>query len=514
MSEDQNTQLFSAALQKIELEKQLAQDQAKAKMDSDWLLAEEEAKLKRELMREESQARIKALSTTQASLLGSSEGGSKEDSTDKGEIPEEICTHSLRFANLPQEEIVRIFNGKFKPVNLYKLRHMKGQSYEVYYDQEKLGIKNGQIRVCKTHGTYKDYGKSIHEVWSKAFLNYQTILVTFFGKMSPDLHAATSQFYPKISELLRVYHWELAVLLLIIDIHTHITTIQLSVFVAWTIPKFFIARFCNSGTTISNVISLSTLGTSTSSKRKRDTSETGSKSVRTPRGATNNLFVICKSFNSAKKCNFSTCEKSHTCKECGSKGHNLQSCTRVKTVKPSWEFGAGNLIKLVSDRIILQDFLENYFCLPAPERPNTTLSFQLVDAFKLFLYSSLLPFNLSAWAALLVQYPGHLRYYLLMIFCFGTQRRYQGNKVFLLSKNLISALQNFGKIDKKIITDLAFNQIAWVMMSAFPFISSPLNLVPNSNGGLQPIHHLSHPGIWSINAQISKKANELSYTII
>lgn len=63
MSEDQNTQLFSAALQKIELEKQLAQNQAKAKMDSDWLLAEEEAKLKRELMREESQARIKALST-------------------------------------------------------------------------------------------------------------------------------------------------------------------------------------------------------------------------------------------------------------------------------------------------------------------------------------------------------------------------------------------------------------------------------------------------------------------
>ena len=95
-------------------------------MDSNRLLAEEEAKLKRELMREESQARIKALSTIPASLLGSSGGGSKEDSTDKGEIPEEVRTHSLRFTDLPQKEIVRIFNGKFKPVNLYKLRHMKG----------------------------------------------------------------------------------------------------------------------------------------------------------------------------------------------------------------------------------------------------------------------------------------------------------------------------------------------------------------------------------------------------
>ena len=153
--------------------------------------------------------------------------------------------------------------------------------------------------------------------------------------MSPDLHAATSQFYQKISELSRVYHWECAVLPLTMDIHTHITTIQPSDPVAWTIPEFFIARFCNSDTTISNVVPLSTLGISTSSKRKRDASETGSKPVRTPEEATNNPSIVCKSFNSAKGCNFSTCERTHTCKECGSKGHNLQSCTRVKTVKPS-----------------------------------------------------------------------------------------------------------------------------------------------------------------------------------
>ena len=99
-----------------------------------------------------------------------------------------------------------------------------------------------------------------------------------------------------------------------------------------------------------------------------------------------------------------------------------------------------------------------------------------------------------------------------MILCFGTQVGYQGNKVFLLSKNLISALENPGEIDKKIIADLALNQITRIVMPAFPFISLLLDLVPKSNSELRRIHHLLHPGIQSVNAQISKKAGELSYT--
>lgn len=54
---------------KVELEKQLIQDQANAvaaKMESDRLLAEEEAKVKRGLLREEFQARLKAMDITPA----------------------------------------------------------------------------------------------------------------------------------------------------------------------------------------------------------------------------------------------------------------------------------------------------------------------------------------------------------------------------------------------------------------------------------------------------------------
>lgn len=41
-----------------------------------------------------------------------------------GEVPLEVKNITLRFAGLPQEEIVRIFQTKFKPINLYRFRHM------------------------------------------------------------------------------------------------------------------------------------------------------------------------------------------------------------------------------------------------------------------------------------------------------------------------------------------------------------------------------------------------------
>lgn len=43
-----------------------------------------------------------------------------------GEVPPEVTNISLSFAGLPQEEIVRIFHNKFKAINLYRLRHMRG----------------------------------------------------------------------------------------------------------------------------------------------------------------------------------------------------------------------------------------------------------------------------------------------------------------------------------------------------------------------------------------------------
>ena len=105
---------------------------------------------------------------------------------------------TLRFAGLPKEEIVRIFQNKFKPINLYRLRHMRGLRFDSLHDQDRIGIEDGMLKLRKTSGTYKDFGKSFYEVWADAFHNYTTILVSLFGREVPDLHSALAEFYTNI----------------------------------------------------------------------------------------------------------------------------------------------------------------------------------------------------------------------------------------------------------------------------------------------------------------------------
>ena len=63
------------------------------------------------------------------------------------------------------------------------------------------------LKLRKTSGTYKHFGKSFHEVWSEALQNYNTILVSLFGKETPDLHTALVEFYSNIYKLSTVYEW-------------------------------------------------------------------------------------------------------------------------------------------------------------------------------------------------------------------------------------------------------------------------------------------------------------------
>lgn len=86
-------------------------------------------------------------------------------------------------------------------MSLYRLRHMRGLRYEAFQDQERIGIEDRMLRLRKTSGTYKDFGKSFHEVWSEAFINYTAILVSLFGKKAPSLYTVLTQFYGNILQL-------------------------------------------------------------------------------------------------------------------------------------------------------------------------------------------------------------------------------------------------------------------------------------------------------------------------
>ena len=121
MTPDQNEQIFELMRQKLAAE--VAATEGKARLE-------------RELIKKESDARI-AASTAAATAAGPGGGTVQrktlsEDDDIIGEVPPEVSSISLRFAGLPQEEIIRIFHNKFKAINLYRLRHMRGLRYETF----------------------------------------------------------------------------------------------------------------------------------------------------------------------------------------------------------------------------------------------------------------------------------------------------------------------------------------------------------------------------------------------
>jgi hypothetical protein len=107
----------------------------------------------------------------------------------------------------------------------------------------------------------------------------------------------------------------------------------------------------------------------------------------------------------------------------------------------------------------LQAFSPNYRCKPAPQRPNTTLSFQLVDSHQPLLNNSPSPFILPSWEALLSQYPGSLPVTLVGILKYGCQLGYKGPPQFILSQNLKLAHIDQSTISDKLILDLALRRV-------------------------------------------------------
>lgn len=133
-----------------------------------------------------------------------------------GEIPPEVANIYFRFISLPQDEIVKIFHNKFKAI----LRHMQGLHFNAFQDREKIGIKGGMLRLKKGFGTYKIFGKSLHNVWGEAFINYTVILVEFFGNI------ILINFYGNIFQLSKIHKWQGALLAMVIEVHTYIISQQ------------------------------------------------------------------------------------------------------------------------------------------------------------------------------------------------------------------------------------------------------------------------------------------------
>lgn len=101
---------------------------------------------------------------------------------------------------------------------------MRGLTFEAYQNEEKIGIKDGMLKLRKILETYDDYSNNFYKIWSEVFINYISIMILLFGVRAPRLQAALTRFYGFILQLSKIYKWKKTLLPLAIEGHSHIVT--------------------------------------------------------------------------------------------------------------------------------------------------------------------------------------------------------------------------------------------------------------------------------------------------
>jgi cupin superfamily acireductone dioxygenase involved in methionine salvage len=86
------------------------------------------------------------------------------DDDESDEILSKMKSLEIRFAELSQNEIVKIFLNKFRLINLYRLQHMRRLQFESYQNLDRIEIESEILKLKKTFEIYKDFEKLIHEV--------------------------------------------------------------------------------------------------------------------------------------------------------------------------------------------------------------------------------------------------------------------------------------------------------------------------------------------------------------
>jgi hypothetical protein len=95
---------------------------------------------------------------------------------------------------------------------------------------------------------------------------------------------------------------------------------------------------------------------------------------------------------------------------------------------------------------------------------------------------------------------------------FGAKIGYTGPRQCLLSCNLSSTNDEPDLLDADISHQFGVGKLGRFDQPPAAFISSPLGLVPKSDGTLRRIHHLSHPAGLSINDHIPPEYGSLTYS--
>jgi hypothetical protein len=123
------------------------------------------------------------------------------------------------------------------------------------------------------------------------------------------------------------------------------------------------------------------------------------------------------------------------------------------------------------------------------------------------------PLNPHAWSYWLSHHPDRpYAHTLVDIIKHGAKIGYTGPLQQTISKNLASAADAPAVLSADLYAQLAQCQLGRTAVLPDHFISSPLGLVPKSDGSFRRIHHLSHPAGRSVNDHIPQHWGTLTYT--
>jgi hypothetical protein len=123
------------------------------------------------------------------------------------------------------------------------------------------------------------------------------------------------------------------------------------------------------------------------------------------------------------------------------------------------------------------------------------------------------PLKPHAWAHWLSRHPDRTYARTLVdIIRHGAKVGYTGPRQRIVAKNLASAADAPDILSTDLHKQLAKGQLGQTADLPENFISSPLGLVPKSDGNFRRIHHLSHPAGNSVNDHIPRDWGTLTYT--
>ena len=267
--------------------------------------AEERAKREDERREEKHRAKMAALT-----------GSPPTRDEPKGETIPQVLEISKCLPGIPRTHLLAIFEGKFDPYNLHKLRALHAD--EDPGTQQVSISEAGSFQIQKPKGKLKDYGAS-HAIWQKGFLNYTQAMAFFFESTSPTLSRVLTAFHLQILKLDEIYSWKNAVLPLTLTHHSNVVATGQANIENWTMTHKLIDTYCTATAVKARPVPLT--------DRKRKASPP-TRSVRIAAAADNTLNTICKNWN-LSACIYTNCSRQHACSRCDGK-HTLPEC-KVKT---------------------------------------------------------------------------------------------------------------------------------------------------------------------------------------